>query len=83
MSEKLALALEYRRNSAAYAESNLRQALEDDYPVGGNVEWSRGGHRQFGRVLRHLTRGRVEVKNEKTGKTLCVDVYDILKGWKS
>ena len=56
------------------AETAYYDLVKTLFPIGCSVEWSMGGHRQYGRVELH-SRGRLFVENARTLKRYWIDTY--------
>lgn len=61
------------------AEERAAKLMESLYPAGEAISWERGGHIQYGTVLRTsgYRGGRFRVRNDTTGKEYWITFYDM------
>jgi hypothetical protein len=62
------------------AEKNARDLIQSLYPPGEAVSWEKGGHIQYGTVVRNSSFGRGDrffVRNDSTCKEYWITFYDI------
>lgn len=63
------------------AKEDLSAEVANEFPLGGEVSWEKGGHVQCGIVLNHGGIGRtghLRVENERTGARYWITMYDVL-----
>lgn len=63
---------------ARRAQTRADEAFLARFPPGATISWDRKGA-QFGQVVQHGVRGRVEVRNVETDATYWVTVGDVLR----
>lgn len=73
------LQLRAARDAVQRAEANLTATWRQMFPVGADVSWRRGGHRQFGVVEAHGYRDSLVARNRRTGKRVKISSYEILE----
>ena len=59
------------------AKEKLSAVVEDQFPLGADVHWEKGGHRQHGIVLAHGSSGRLRVENGRTYKNYWIGMFDV------
>lgn len=61
------------------AKEDLQTVVAEVFPIGADVHWEKGGHRQHGKVTLHGHRGgRIRVENERTQKEYWITMYDVV-----
>lgn len=71
-----------RKAAIRAAGKELATYIERRWPVGSPVTWDEGGHLQYGEVL-YLGRDRLKVRNDYSGRSYWIDIYNIELALKS
>ncbi len=64
--------------SVQVAKDRLAEEVAETFPVGADIHWERGGHRQYGTVLGHGRTGDVRVRNDHTKAEYWIGMYNVV-----
>jgi hypothetical protein len=64
--------------SVQVAKRRLEDEVAETFPIGADISWERGGHRQHGTVLHHGHHGNVRVRNDRTKTEYWIGMYDVV-----
>jgi hypothetical protein len=69
--------LTWRKRNVDDAKEALEAFIQHRWPEGSPVTWLRGGHLQYGEVVHKAYGDRVKVRNDMSGRSYWITLYDL------